>query len=1489
MTLSNERVIACGVSPYDYEQAAVQYVREQLPNVDPYLMWYFIDLVAPDGRRYDIDLLVLGRHALYLVEIKHYEGQIKGDGNDWELSRGGQTVIRANPGRLTNHKAKVLSSMLRERIHDRAPWVQPLIFLSNERADIQQLSDAGALLVAKRAEIVRALTVGEFRGAGPQSTAQVIDRSRARAIKDALDRIGIAPSKSSRRIGGNVLGKLLEEGPGYQDFEAQHETMHQRYCRVRSYLVPQATSREAREQLARAAYREARLLTALSDHRGILRLLDYHAETELGSPCIVFEHWPDALPLGDFLRRNPHLPFDQRIAMLQQIGEALAYCHRKQIVHRGIHPGAVLVRKNPETNQLEARLYNFQLAIHPESSQGTSHLSALSEPNAEVYRAPELIADPSLASPESDVYSLGMLTFFMLTGRSPGNNLQERETLLRAGQGKLSLLAVRDDLAALRRGDGESDKSLLLAMVPGASRIDSIDDLLGFATDPSPIGRLPVSDWIQLLVDVATAPAPHPGSQIDPLEARSGQELEGGLQVVKALGTGSTARVLQIKRGDSLFALKVALSADLHERLRAESAVLKRLRSDRIVRLEGEYTLGPHRRLCLLLEDAGQTLADLIVQEGPPSLDYALRWGDDLLRAVQYLEEEVGVQHRDIKPSNLGIAEGKSRSKRARHLRLFDFSLSTIDATRVTAGTPAYRDPFLIDRGAWDEAADRYAAAATLYELLTGTRVRWGNGDLPATAPGVEAAIEAERFDAAVRDRLLAFFQKAFARDVAARFPSARSMLTDWTACFASAAPPGRVKSPKAGSTAAPSASPELEKPPTDAEIEDVTLDTPVAALPLSVRARNALDRSGVINTRDLLALPRNQLSLIRGVGRNTVQEVFTFLGRIEPRLTPTITPPQPLFRGSWRGQDIGVAHVKGLAPDASAALARAGFERLSQLALAPKDRIERVLDKTVKNPKAQLKLLLSALSAGSSGQALPGEAPQTIEAWLDSLAPPPVPGKRQTYRQHVRHIIGLDPIAGVRYGDINAVARALEVSRQAVHVSLQHAREEWRGHPGIATLVEVARTTIEAVGGVAPLSRLGEQLSTYLPHQRGAELDAESVIRAQALLSLIGRLDESFQPPPFGRIHDKPWLSLDRDRLELARSLGDAADRLADRDPLPSSDEVLERLREVAKGSSLASLAADRLVTLAADASLRAAPSARLELYPRGMAAERALLLAAGALISLQLRPNDIQRIVGARYPFAAPLPPQPALDKLVEKLQMKWDEGAKAYVRLSLSAGSSSYSHLDSPLPTTHAPPRRSDDLRVQEARAFEDKLQQVRQRRHYRVLLAPLKWAEEAIPRLERSLGVTATSLDRELLQAIEEERAEKDLDRETLLETDGEGPAGENWADLKRFVRPCGERALARLQQSRKPLLLVHPGLLARYQMDEFLAGLRSYNQQDEAPALFLLIPTHETSGAPCIRAAGDRVLPVPTADGEPPLVIPEAWVLNYHQGQTADHG
>src|SRR5690606_35407352 len=128
-------------------------------------------------------------------------------------------------------------------------------------------------------------------------------------------------------------------------------------------------------------------------------------------------------------------------------------------------------------------------------------------------------------------------------------------------------------------------------------------------------------------------------------------------------------------------------------------------------------------RACLLLSLAGDaTRREVLRDQSTLELDYAIRYGEDLLDALRHLKEH-GIPHRDIKPANLGTG---ATGKAAKHLTLFDFSLISVPGSEVDAGTAAYRDPFLHLRGQWDHHADRWSAAVTLHEMLTGERPDYG-------------------------------------------------------------------------------------------------------------------------------------------------------------------------------------------------------------------------------------------------------------------------------------------------------------------------------------------------------------------------------------------------------------------------------------------------------------------------------------------------------------------------------------------------------------------------------------------------------------------------------------------------------------------------------------------------------------------------------------------------------------------------------------------
>jgi len=395
MTLAPSRVVIQGETPYAHEREAIDFVVDALPNTDPYHLWALLELLDPStGRLYEIDLLVLGYSALYLIEVKSGPGVYEGDYQDWFRTDPGDDRKRylENPLRLTNHKAKVLAGRLRAKIKDprHVPWIEPLVFLSAEHLDLR-FSNHGDQHVVTRQDLLRAVQHHDFTGASqarPRITAPA-----AREVAAGLRALGLRPRKGKLLAGAFELQDLLHEGTGYQDRHATHQQQPSITARARTYLVPAQTSIGRRQQLRRAADRESQLLWDVREHPSVLRISGYETDAPLG-PTVLFDAFEGGAPLSSFLRHNPDLDFLDRVAIVEQVARALAYCHRKQIVHGALGPDAVLVRRGPETKALEVRLFNFQLGGGSEV-EPTSHWSALASEPWALYQAPELRENPT--------------------------------------------------------------------------------------------------------------------------------------------------------------------------------------------------------------------------------------------------------------------------------------------------------------------------------------------------------------------------------------------------------------------------------------------------------------------------------------------------------------------------------------------------------------------------------------------------------------------------------------------------------------------------------------------------------------------------------------------------------------------------------------------------------------------------------------------------------------------------------------------------------------------------------------------------------------------------------------------------------------------------------------------------------------------------------------------------------------------------------------
>ncbi|GAB2589418.1 serine/threonine-protein kinase [Microlunatus antarcticus] len=211
----------------------------------------------------------------------------------------------------------------------------------------------------------------------------------------------------------------------------------------------------------------------------------------------------------------------------------------------------------------------------------------------------------------------------------------------------------------------------------------------------------------------------------------------GRYRLDQVLGSGSFATVW---RGydpelDVVVAVKVladnwSLDADVRARFLAEARLLRRISSDRVVRVH-DVGIADDRPYFVMDHVGGGSLADRVGSLEPAE---AVRLTVEAAYAVQVLHD-AGVVHRDVKPGNLLLDTTDPPRVLVADLGSAKL-LADASGYTVTTGTPAYMAPEQAGLdGGFDGRADVYALAVVGYELLGGRRPF----DVPAatgTGPG---------------------------------------------------------------------------------------------------------------------------------------------------------------------------------------------------------------------------------------------------------------------------------------------------------------------------------------------------------------------------------------------------------------------------------------------------------------------------------------------------------------------------------------------------------------------------------------------------------------------------------------------------------------------------------------------------------------------------------------------------------------------------------
>ena len=517
------------------------------------------------------------------------------------------------------------------------------------------------------------------------------------------------------------------------------------------------------------------------------------------------------------------------------------------------------------------------------------------------------------------------------------------------------------------------------------------------------------------------------------------------------------------------------------------------------------------------------------------------------------------------------------------------------------------------------------------------------------------------------------------------------------------------------------------------------------------------------------------------------------------------------------------------------------------------------------------------------------------VPQWLsvDLMARQAVPRRIEADEQHVlRVFLGLDPTQESAWLARQDVAERLGLGHDTVQRALQRARERWGRQPWMTALREDIAILLDKSGGVMTTDELTAAVLTA----RGSTLDGPDRSRFAAAVAYAAVATEAVREGARYTLYRGPqrvfvtatpaladhYTAASTGRAQWAERLGACADALAAADPLLTPTRVTEELQALPRPEGEPPMPLERLLRLAVAASQHAALSSRMEIYPQRMEAARALKLGVGSLLGPKaLTVQQIRQRIASRYPQAEPVPGLPMLDDLLQEtgIALVWDSTQSVYsfrpAPLEASSATSSLQRL-----STTPGPGVAVSPEVEAARALEARLTRAVTERRFLLLTVAPSHLLRAEAEIVRRFAVQRLSLEAVLLREMQATAAAVGAQWDVVLQADTAPLQSTDWRNLQTLVRRAMPAIEQTLLAAHAPVLLVYPGLLARYDQLKIFDRLRdACTQQHDAPGFIVLVASDAQRSMPVLDGK-----PIPVLQPSEWARIPESWLTNVHRAQ-----
>ncbi|MBW4641843.1 MAG: protein kinase [Goleter apudmare HA4340-LM2] len=663
------------------ERKAFEYLRDNLP--DSYKL--FTNLEIKQGVEiYEVDLIIIAPHCVYVVDIKNWHGNIEIYDPNWYPDNY-QPFL--SPLKKLRKHAKVLSSMICDtnRVREselRKVHIQAAVLMTNVDVKIIDRGDKDGEHITYLDE--RCIKYFKNKAYIPEYRHQDIKHhitTVERAIKGKS-----SPKTAPPRYRDWQVEDKLSSNDRYTEYRAKNLMMGMSSwtARLRVYKVDpllETTKRQEQYKLISTAFRAVRQLPF---HPNILSVQDFFESREHDCLVMVTEDVPGQVLHQHIKKQN--LGWEQKLAIIRDVLDGLEHAHKHGVIHRNITPDSILI-----TATGQARLVGFDYA---RVSDRTSTIADDIIDDLEKYAAYQAIEcqnDPSQASVASDLFSVGLVFYELLTGVPAFEDANQ----------------IYECNAAFPIQPSERNLELSWDWDRWLQKLCAFD----------PKDRYPNADVaLQELIPLATLP------NLDITNLLPDTIIDNQYQVIKRLGRpGSFAVAYHVfdtlRKGDLVLKLVTRDRRSVYERLQQEySALLKVPKHPHIVEVIFASRLKDDTPFIVFEYVDGQDIESLIDKK-TLSLEESVEIAKQTAAGLLHLHQHK-VRHQDIKPSNLLLTD--------KGVRIIDFNVAVSDSDEMTisAGTRRYIPPDCkrtinltpeekIDR-------DLYALGIVFYECVTG-------------------------------------------------------------------------------------------------------------------------------------------------------------------------------------------------------------------------------------------------------------------------------------------------------------------------------------------------------------------------------------------------------------------------------------------------------------------------------------------------------------------------------------------------------------------------------------------------------------------------------------------------------------------------------------------------------------------------------------------------------------------------------------------------